>query len=665
MRRAPRSLTSSYGSIIFSRRRHFSGRVADVYTYKTPPFHKTQREDLADKWGNLGFAIRPMNGHVRYTWSDGAWDNGVFVPAPYQLIHINAGALHYGVSVFEGMKAFTCKDGKIRLMNPELNAMRMQRGADALLMPQVPQEMFVAAVKEAVRRNAEFVPPFGHNASLYIRPLLFASGPMLGLAPLASEYTFFVTVLPAGGYFGKGASEVGVKAMLSEDHDRAAPKGTGGVKAAGNYAADLAPVHKAHKAGFNTTLYLDAKERRYIEEFSVCNFIGITHDGRYVTPKSDTILASTTNQMLQQLARDRGMIVENRQIDFVKEIESFKEIGMCGTAAVVVKVNSITQGDRTYEFNEFDTLASLRAELTSIQCGELPDKFGWMAEVCDTFDESSRSFPTLSLDSYASGMVDAEATGQIKRLGSETLHGHERQLLEHVVQHAEPGNPDSVLAAMDAFWSKTFETEGTARWDVRGHKMEEKVRDKVREKATAGLPVRCLELGTYCGYSALRIAKNLPEGSHLLSVEKDLLFAAIATKIIEFAGLESKVKIWMGTVHSELTNITVRFEKSPADFVLCDHSKDRFVPDLRLLEECGVVNHKTTVFGDLEIYPGDDKLPTVVQEDIQHYFQERYDSQLIPDSLYVRHYTALRGRAHTVPKRVRHYAALRSIRGQR
>jgi len=173
--------------------RCFSSAEWSQYAYNTPVFKKTKREELAEKWDNLGFSIRPMNGHVRFTWADGNWDSGVFVPAPYQLMHINAGALHYGVSVFEGMKAFACKDGKIRLLNPELNARRMQKGADALLMPQVPTEMFINGVMEAIRRNREFVPPYGNNASLYVRPLLFASGQMLGLAPLASEYTFFLS----------------------------------------------------------------------------------------------------------------------------------------------------------------------------------------------------------------------------------------------------------------------------------------------------------------------------------------------------------------------------------------------------------------------------------------------------------------------------------------
>jgi branched-chain amino acid aminotransferase len=564
-----------------------------------------------------------MNGHVRYTWSHGKWDDGAFVPAPYQLMHINAGALHYGVSVFEGLKAFACKDGKVRIMNPALNAERMQSGADALLMPKVPKETFIAAVKEAVRRNMEFVPPYGNNASMYIRPLLFASGQMLGLAPLASEYTFFVTVMPAGGYFSKGAGEMGVKAIVSVDHDRAAPKGTGGVKAAGNYAADLAPVHTAHKSGFNTTLYLDAKERKYVEEFSVCNFVGITHDNRYITPKSETILASTTNRMLQQLAKERGMIVEERPIEFEKEIHTFKEVGMCGTAAVVVKVQSIQHGDKVYDFDNFDTISSLRAELTGIQCGEVEDKFGWMVEVGDVYDEAAPSFPALAIESAAPKMVDSEAIGSIQKLGREALHGSERTLLKYVVKHAEPGNPNSVLKVMDDFWNGTFHSEGTDKWQARGLFIANKVLEKVAEKNASGEPVRCLELGTYCGYSAIQIAKHLPEGSILLSVEQDELFAAIATKIIEFAGLEDKVKIWMGTVQSEPANMANILSNKPADFILVDHSKERYVPDLKLLEDCGIVHDTTTVLGDLEVYPGDDGLPPVVEETIKDYFTDR------------------------------------------
>jgi branched-chain amino acid aminotransferase len=310
--------------------------VYERYAYRTPALHKVRREDLESQWDSLGFSIRNMNGHVRFTWSNGSWDAGVFVPAPYQLLHINSGALHYGVSAFEGMKAFESKEGTIRLVKPELNAARMQRGAAALLMPAVPQELFVSAVKEAVRRNREFVPPYGHGASMYIRPLLFASGPMLGLAPLASEFTFMVCVMPTGGYFQnkqlpsdeaeKGAAvdagqqleelEPGVTALVSEAHDRAAPRGTGCVKAAGNYAADLYPVHAAQRGGYSTTLYLDATQQRYVEEFSVANFVGITKAGVFVTPRSPTILASTTNILLMEIARSHGIPVEQRPVDF-------------------------------------------------------------------------------------------------------------------------------------------------------------------------------------------------------------------------------------------------------------------------------------------------------------------------------------------------------------
>jgi len=354
----------------------------EVYSYLTPGIRKTQVEDLATQWDSLGFQIRPLNGYVKYTYQNQRWDMGTFVPAPYILLHINSGALHYGVSCFEGLKAFACKDGMVRLMNPALNAGRMQEGARKLRMPEVPTDMFIEGVSEAVKRNVEFVPPYGHNASMYIRPLLFASGQMLGLAPLAEEYTFMVTVLPAGGYFSKSGGEEGIDALVMEHHDRAAPRGTGAVKAAGNYAADLEPVHGAKEQGYGTTLYLDAKERRYIEEFSVCNFVGITKDGKFVTPHTESILASTTNRMLQQLARDEGMTVEQRPVDFDEEIENFKEIGMVGTAAVVVRVKSITRRDRIYKTDSFETLSRLRQKFTSVQCGELPDVHGWMMDVC-------------------------------------------------------------------------------------------------------------------------------------------------------------------------------------------------------------------------------------------------------------------------------------------
>jgi predicted O-methyltransferase YrrM len=177
---------------------------------------------------------------------------------------------------------------------------------------------------------------------------------------------------------------------------------------------------------------------------------------------------------------------------------------------------------------------------------------------------------------------------------------------------------------MDSFWQTIFKAEeDTTRWNVRGTKIEEMVQAKVAEKASKGQTVRCLETGTYCGYSALTIAKNLPEGSTLLSVERDELFAAIATKIIEFAGLEDKVKIWIGTVSSEMNSIAGKLAGQPADFVLCDHSKERYVPDMKLMEECGIVDTNTVVVGDIEVYPGDVKLPKIIEEEIHLYFTDR------------------------------------------
>eukprot|EP00913_Durusdinium_trenchii_P020793 g19533.t1 len=308
--------------------------------------------------------------------------------------------------------------------------------------------------------------------------------------------------------------------------------------------------------------------------------------------------------MLQQLAKDRGMIVEERPIDFEKEIGNFKEIGMCGTAAVVVK----------------DVISGLRSQLTGIQCGEEEDKHGWMKEVCDVVNDSIPEVFPVQTRSFAPDMVTAEAKGQVQRMGSQAMHGLERLLLEHVVANAEPGNPDSVLAAMDAFWNKTFQAQGAEKWNVRGLKIEEAVRDKVQAKASSGAPVRCLEMGTYCGYSALRIARNLPAGGKLLSVEKDRLLL----KCVQVAqGLDDKVKIWMGTVHSEIANITNRLEHEAADFVLVDHSKDQYVPDLKLLEECGIVSKETAVVGDVEVYPGDERPPKVIEEEISRFFSDR------------------------------------------
>jgi branched-chain amino acid aminotransferase len=332
------------------------------------------------KWDELAFAITPTNGHVRHTFSSvtSAWDAGRFVTDPYVNLHIHAGVLHYGMSLFEGCKAFRCKDGKVRVCNLPENSARMNRGATRLVFPQVPRQLFVDAIHWAVRANAEFVPPYGSGGSLYIRPFLMGSGPILGLQP-CSEFSFVVSVVPVGNYFGTGGVR-GIHANVMTKYDRAAPRGTGNVKAGGNYACDLLPLKLAKGAGFGTTLYLDATEQKYIEEFSVSNFIGVQHDGTYVTPASDSILESITNKMLMQLATARGMKVEPRAVSY-DELSSFSEIGACGTAAVLVPIASITDANATHEFGKFEVLDELRKDLQAIQMGEKPDAHGWMEEV--------------------------------------------------------------------------------------------------------------------------------------------------------------------------------------------------------------------------------------------------------------------------------------------
>lgn len=331
-------------------------------------------------WDNLGFGITPTNGHVRYTWSSttNAWDAGQFVADPFVNLHIHSGVLHYGMSLFEGCKAFRSPDGTVRVCWLEANSARMNMGADRLVMEQVPQSLFLEAIDWAVRANAEYVPPYGSGGSLYIRPFLIGSGPILGLQPCPG-FQFMVSVIPVGNYFGKGGA-TGIHAVVMKEYDRAAPRGTGGVKAGGNYAADLLPLKVAKGMGYGTTLYLDSVEQRYVEEFSVSNLIGISESGAYVTPHSPSILPSITNKMLMTLAADRGIKVEPRLIDFA-EVPKFRELGACGTATVMAPIASITDGDKKYEFDNFETLTSLRTELQAIQFGEAEDKHGWMREV--------------------------------------------------------------------------------------------------------------------------------------------------------------------------------------------------------------------------------------------------------------------------------------------
>ena len=332
-------------------------------------------------WKNLGFGYMPVNGHVRHTWRGGAWDDGVLVKEPYLSLHVAASALHYGQAAFEGLKAFRQKGGGVVMFRPRDNARRMCETALRTCMAPVPEEMFLAACMRAVGANIEYVPPYGTGGSLYIRPLLIGSGPQIGVAP-ADEYTFLVMVMPVGPYYKGGLKPV--KAVICDNYDRAAPRGVGHVKVAGNYAASLYPHAEAKRAGYPVELYLDAREHKWVEEFATSNFIGITRDGRYVTPKSPSILPSITNMTLQTLASGMGMGVEARPVAY-EEIASFAEVGACGTAVVVTPVSEIARGGRVIRTGPGDgcgpVLEKLHGAVQAVQYGETEDAHGWCVGV--------------------------------------------------------------------------------------------------------------------------------------------------------------------------------------------------------------------------------------------------------------------------------------------
>lgn len=332
-------------------------------------------------WSKLGFGYSDTNCHIRYIWRDGKWDEGELVKENTITMHIGASCLHYGQACFEGMKAFRCKDGKIRIFRPDENGKRMYRTAERTCMPPLPVETFIDAARRVIRANEEFVPPYGTGGSLYIRPLMIGTGPQIGVAP-ANEYTFLMMVMPVGNYYKGGLKPV--RAVILDQYDRAAPQGMGDVKVAGNYAASLFAHESAKKAGWPVELYLDAKTHTLVEEFATSNFLGIKEDGTYVTPDSRSVLPSVTNMSLKRLAKDMGMKVEVRPVPF-EEIPTFSEVAACGTAVVVTPVWEITRGDRVIKISDPDTcgptLQKLYDKVQGIQYGVLPDEHKWCFEV--------------------------------------------------------------------------------------------------------------------------------------------------------------------------------------------------------------------------------------------------------------------------------------------
>lgn len=291
-------------------------------------------------------------------------------------------ALHYGQQAFEGLKAYRTKDGSIQLFRPDQNAERLQRTADRLLMPHVPTDKFIAAVKSVVRANEEFVPPYGTGATLYIRPLLIGVGDIIGVKP-AEEYIFTVFAMPVGSYFKGGLTPTNF--IVSKEYDRAAPNGTGAAKVGGNYAASLLPGKYAHEKQFSDVIYLDPATHTKIEEVGAANFFGITKDNQFITPLSPSILPSITKYSLLYLAKERfGMEAIEGDV-FVDELDKFTEAGACGTAAVISPIGGIQNGDDFHVFYSETEVGpvtrKLYDELVGIQFGDVEAPEGWIYKV--------------------------------------------------------------------------------------------------------------------------------------------------------------------------------------------------------------------------------------------------------------------------------------------
>ena len=327
-------------------------------------------------WKNLGFDYVKTNVNARFYYKNGEWSEMEITDDEYIKMHMSTTCLHYGLECFEGLKAFRGVDGKVRLFRADENAKRMQASARKLCLPVPSVEMFVDACREVVSRNIDFVPPYESGASLYLRPVLIGS--KVGLGVKASpEAMFIVFCSPVGPYFKGGMKPI--KVVVDRMQDRAAPRGTGDIKAGGNYASSILSGEKAHDMGYSNVMYLDATEHKYIEECGAANFFGIKN-GTYVTPKSPSILPSITNKSLRTLAEDMGLKVEERPVA-VDELGEFEEAGACGTAAVISPIESVYDLDTdvkvTYGSEVGKVSLALYNSLQDIQYGRAEDKFGW------------------------------------------------------------------------------------------------------------------------------------------------------------------------------------------------------------------------------------------------------------------------------------------------
>lgn len=333
-------------------------------------------------WGNLSFGYIPTDYRYVSNFKDGQWDAGTLTEDPNVTLNECACVFQYAQTVFEGLKAYTTVDGRIVVFRPDLNADRIIASAERLRMPAFPKDKFLDAVKQVVKANEAFVPPYGSGATLYVRPYEFGSNPVIGVKP-ADEYQFRILTTPVGPYFKGGAKPITIRVC---DYDRAAPHGTGHIKAGLNYAMSLFAIVEAHEQGYDENMYLDAATRTKVEETGGANFLFVTKDGKVVTPKSSSILPSITRRSLVQVARDYlGLEVEEREV-YLDELKDMAECGLCGTAAVISPVGKVVDHGKEICFpagmeKMGPITQKLYDTLTGIQMGTIEGPEGWVVEI--------------------------------------------------------------------------------------------------------------------------------------------------------------------------------------------------------------------------------------------------------------------------------------------
>ena len=333
-------------------------------------------------WGNIGFGYIQTDYRYVSNYKNGAWDEGGLTQDANIVLNECAGVLQYAQTVFEGLKAYTTSDGRTVVFRPDLNGERLEQSAARLEMPIFPKERFVEAIKQVVKANEAYVPPYGSGATLYLRPYMFGSNPVIGVKP-ASEYQFRIFATPVGPYFKGGAKPITIRVC---DFDRAAPNGTGHIKAGLNYAMSLHAIVDAHNQGYDENMYLDAKTRTKVEETGGANFILVTRDGKVVTPKSGSILPSITRRSLLQVAREYlGLEAEEREVYF-DEVKDFAEAGLCGTAAVISPIGKIVDhGKEICLPSGMEQMGPVTKKLydtlTGIQMGTIKAPEGWIVEI--------------------------------------------------------------------------------------------------------------------------------------------------------------------------------------------------------------------------------------------------------------------------------------------